>query len=214
VIARNARVAGIAAVAAVVIGGCGSGSGSGSGGAHHAAHKTSHAASAPSQTAPTRTTTLPSPGPTRIPADPTAVRVIQGWANALRNGDLLLAAHYFALPSEMVNGGGANGVVVVFRIHTIAQAVYANATLPCGATFLSADRRGRFVNALFRLSGRRGPGGTSCGAGAGQTARTNFVISGGRIVEWVRAPDDPGDNHTPAQPAPSTPTTGNSGPVA
>ncbi len=33
-------------------------------------------------------------------------------------------------------------------------------------------------------------------------ARTNFVIKGGRIVEWIRAPDDPGDNKQPTVPAP------------
>jgi hypothetical protein len=41
----------------------------------------------------------------------------------------------------MVNGVGANGQLSVIRIHTPLQAAYANATLPCGARFLSADRR-------------------------------------------------------------------------
>ena len=70
--------------------------------------------------------------------------------------------------------------------------------------FLSADQRGRFVNVLFRLTNRPGPGG-GCGSGVGQKARTNFVIAHGQIVEWIRAPDEPGDN--PPPPAP-----GNSGP--
>jgi hypothetical protein len=104
----------------------------------------------------------------------------------------------------MINGVGANGEVSVIRIHTTTQAAYANATLPCGARFLKADMRGRYVNALFRLTGRLGPGGASCTPGAGQTARTNFVIRRGRIVEWIRAPDDPGDNGAPATP-PSNP---------
>ena len=81
-------------------------------------------------------------------------------------------------------------------------------------SWCSADQRGRYVNALFRLTGRSGLGGSTCGTGVGQTARTNFVIVGGRIVEWIRAPDDPGDNRTPSvpaqpqpepQPAPSAP---------
>ncbi len=97
----------------------------------------------------------------------------------------------------MINGGGANGSASVIKIHTIAQAEAANATLPCGARFLSADMRGRYVNALFELTGRPGPGGSDCGTGAGETARTNFVIAGGRIVQWIRAPDDPGDNSGP-----------------
>ena len=53
-----------------------------------------------------------------------------------------------------------------------------------------------------RLTGRPGPGGSDCGTGAGETARTNFVIVDGRILEWIRAPDDPGDNHTPTTPSP------------
>jgi hypothetical protein len=133
--------------------------------------------------------------------------VIRSWADALRHGDLRRAAWYFALPSTMINGVGPGGTVSVLRIHSVLQAEYANATLPCGARFVSADQRGRYVNALFRLTGRPGPGGASCTPGAGQTARTNFVIRGGRIVEWIRAPDDPGDNSSPPTPEhhPSSP---------
>ena len=57
------------------------------------------------------------------------------------------------------------------------------------------------MNALFRLTGRPGLGGSGCGGGVGQTARTNFMIAHGRIVEWIRAPDDPGDNGRPARSA-------------
>jgi len=107
----------------------------------------------------------------------------------------------------MVNGTDASGSELVIPIETPDQAQAANATLPCGAVFISADQRGRYVNALFRLTGRPGLGGSDCGGGVGQTARTNFVIAHGRIVEWIRAPDDPGDNGaSPAptpQPAPS-----------
>ena len=138
--------------------------------------------------------------------------MIRAWSDALRRGNLVLAARYFALPSEMINGGGAGAQVFVIKIRTLQQAVYANATLPCGARFVSADRRGPYVNALFRLTGRHGPGGSTCAGGVGTTARTNFVIRGGRIVEWIRAPSDPGDNGTPAQPTPNTPTVGNSPP--
>ena len=107
----------------------------------------------------------------------------------------------------MINGTDAGGSALVIPIGTATEAVQANASLPCGALLLSADQRGRYVNALFRLTGRPGVGGTDCGTGAGQTARTNFVIAGGRIVEWIRAPDDPGDNGTPSAPsAPPAPT--------
>jgi hypothetical protein len=102
----------------------------------------------------------------------------------------------------MVNGVD-NGEAVVITIDTAAEAEAANETLPCGARFVSADQRGRYVNALFRLTGRSGPGGTDCGGSVGTTARTNFLIAHGRIVEWLRAPDDPGDNGTPRTPAPT-----------
>jgi hypothetical protein len=106
----------------------------------------------------------------------------------------------------MINGADASGGALVITMGTLAQAEAANESLPCGATLLAADQRGRYVNALFRLTGRPGPGGSDCGTGAGQTARTNFVILNGRILEWIRAPDDPGDNGTPSGPTPSPPT--------
>jgi len=146
---------------------------------------------------------LPTPGPTGIPASPDAVDVIRSWSDALRQGDVRGAAGYFALPSVMINGTDTGGSALLITIDTPAQAEAANESLPCGAQLISADRRGRYVNALFRLTGRSGPGGSDCGGGAGQTARTNFVIAHGRIVEWVRAPDDPGDNGTPRTPAPA-----------
>ncbi len=144
---------------------------------------------------------VPAPPPTGAPADPAAVAVIEAWSSALRHGDVRAAASYFARPSELLNGQ------VLFTIHTLAQAETANETLPCGAKFVSADQRGRYVNALFALTGRSGPGGGSCGSGTGQTARTNFLVSAGHIVAWIRAPDDPGDNGRPGLPpgAGSTP---------
>jgi len=146
---------------------------------------------------------LPTPGPTGVPAEAGAVHVIRAWSDALRRGDVRGAARYFALPSVMINGTDTAGSAVLITIETREQAEAANASLPCGARFISADRRGRYVNALFRLTGRPGPGGSTCGGGVGQTARTNFVIVHGRILEWIRAPDDPGDNGTPRGPAPS-----------
>lgn len=127
---------------------------------------------------------------------------------------MLGAARYFAVPSEMVNGVGPGGQLSIIRIRSATEAMVANETLPCGAKFLSAEMRGRFVNALFQLTGRSGPGGSSCGSGRKATARTNFVIARGRIVEWIRAPDEPGENASPAAP-PTTPTTPqNPGPIA
>ena len=146
---------------------------------------------------------IPDPGPTRVHPAAADVRVIRGWSDALRRGDLSAAAGYFSLPSVMIDGTDANGNALVIQISSRAQAEAANAALPCGARLISADQRGRYVNALFRLTGRRGLGGSDCGTGAGETARTNFVIAHGLIVEWIRAPDDPGDNGEPTAPAPA-----------
>jgi hypothetical protein len=97
--------------------------------------------------------------------------------------------------------------VPVIAIHALGQAEAVNATLPCWAEFISADR---YVNVLFLLTDRAGPRG-GCGSGTGQLARTNFVIAGDRIVQWIRAPYDPGDNRPgglpPGPAAPSTPPT-------
>jgi hypothetical protein len=130
------------------------------------------------------------------------VRVIRNWSSALRRGDVRAAAQYFALPSVMINGPDAAGDLVALTIRTRAEAIAANAGLPCGARFISADQRGRYTNALFRLTNRPGPGGGGCGVGVGQTARTNLVVRNGLIVEWIRAPDDPGDNGGATSPPP------------
>jgi hypothetical protein len=135
--------------------------------------------------------------------DPTAVTVIRSWSNALRRGDVAAAARYFALPSEFANGPVANGELVVVTIRTEAQAVTVNSGLSCGSVLISVHQQGRYVNALFRLTNRGGPGG-GCGSGAGQLARTDFLIAGGRIVEWIRAPEAP-DGGTSPQPAIPTP---------
>ena len=130
-------------------------------------------------------------------ADPSAVSVIRAWSTALRHGDVAAAARYFALPSEF-----ANGPDEVLTIHTEAQARAVNTTLPCGALLISVQRRGQYLSALFRLTNRSGPE-AGCGSGAGQLARTDFVIANGHIVEWVRA-DTTGGGQPPAAPAPTT----------
>jgi len=196
---------------AIMAAGCVTGCGSGTGVFHGTTMR--HA-----QRAPARSTQLPplpedgagdpvvpTPGPTGVKPHFAAVAVIRAWSDALRRGDVRGAARYFALPSVMINGTDATGSAVLITIGTRAEAEEANASLPCGALLLSADQRGLYVNALFRLTGRPGVGGSTCGTGAGETARTNFVITGGRILEWIRAPDDPGDNGTPAVPTPAPP---------
>ena len=127
------------------------------------------------------------------PAPAGAVRVIRGWSQALRSGHVTAAAAYFRIPSVFFEGSGPP---VQIRNRIGAQIV--NAALPCGALLISTHREGRYVNALFRLTNRPGRGGAGgCGSGTGETARTNFLIEDGQIVEWLRAPDHPGDNGSP-----------------
>lgn len=116
--------------------------------------------------------------------------MIKGWSDALRSGDVNAAAAYFALPSVFADGPGSDGAPAV-TVRSIGDARFVNATLPCGAKLISAARSGSYVNALFRLTGRSGPGGTDCGSGAGQTARVDFAISKGKILDWIRVPVAP-----------------------
>jgi hypothetical protein len=169
------RLATLAVVAGLVVSGCGSGTAR----LLHSGHASSGAPAA-------------------------TVKVIRGWADALRSGHVGAAAAYFRIPSVFYVGSGPP-----VQIRSRAEAQVANAALPCGAQLISTHPAGRYVNALFRLTDRPGRGGgAGCGSGVGQTARTNFLIKDGRIVEWLRAPDQPGDNGSPrTAPRPSAPPT-------
>lgn len=186
-----ALIAGLAVAA--VVAGCGAGGTSSSSNSSRSgsSRSSSSARRTPSNPTNGRNLTPPSSGQ---PAPAAAVQVIEAWADALRRGDVGAAARYFRLPSVFADGSDAP-----VAIHSLAQAQAVNRSLPCGAKLISAHRIGGEVNALFRLTGRPGPGGGSCGSGAGTTARTDFDIQKGRIVAWVRAPDQPGDNPGPPQ---------------
>jgi hypothetical protein len=177
------RLAMLLVAGALTVGGCGSGSST----LLHRSHSTS----------------FPAGG---APTD--AVRVIRGWSQALRTGHVAAAAAFFRIPSVIFLGGAPP-----VQIRSRTDARIANAALPCGAELISTHRVGRFVNALFRLTNRPGRGGGGgCGSGTGETARTNFLIENGQIVEWLRAPDQPGDNGTPktGRGQPTTPGPGTS----
>ncbi len=139
-------------------------------------------------------------------ADSSKVAVIRTWARELQRGDVRAAAQLFHLPSVFSDGAPT------LRLSTLQQAEVANASLTCGATFISAFAQGRYVNALFRLTDRPGAGGGAnrCGAGVGDTARVDFLIQGGQIVQWLRAPSRAGDPGAPttstATPTAPTPT--------
>jgi hypothetical protein len=172
----------LVAAAALAVGGCGS-----------AGMLLQHGTRRPAVTAAT--------APPGVPVS--TVNVIRGWSTALRTGHVVAAARYFHLPSVFFTGNGPP-----VRLSTFGQVEIANASLPCGARLLSAHREGRYVNALFRLTNRPGPGGAQgCGTGTGLTARTDFLIRGGRILQWIRAPDEPGDNGTPRATPPTGPGT-------
>ena len=136
--------------------------------------------------------------------DAAELSVIRGWASALRRGDLRAAARYFALPSIFANGIGSNGGLAAVVIHTERQAQAVNASLPCGAQLISATQHGKYINAAFRLTNRSGPG-AGCGSGTGQSAYTDFVITHGRIVQWIRAPAASGGAQPPVPTVPANP---------
>jgi hypothetical protein len=145
----------------------------------------------------TQTTAVPAAptGQQRAPAPPAATQVIRGWSDTLRRGDVDGAARYFALPSIVQIQPGAPPERLTRRI----EAVAFQTILPCGAQLLDAVRDGPYVNALFRLTDRPG---AQCDA-PGATARTAFLIRRGKIREWRRAPDEPGDAAEERSSAPS-----------
>jgi len=126
-------------------------------------------------------------------ADPGDVRVIDAWVTALRRGDVDAAARYFAIPSVAENGP------LLLHIKSLDDARRFNESLPCGARLVRAETQGQFTTATFRLTERPGPG--ICGPGAGNAAKTSFVIRDAKIVEWRRVGADGGGQRAPSQSA-------------
>jgi hypothetical protein len=154
-----------ALVGVVALAGCGGG-----GAAKHRAATTTNGTTTPRQ--------APAPAGARA-ADPASVRVIRGWVDAERRGDIAAAAGYFDLPALVANGGPP----LVLRTR---QAVRLwNSGLPCGARLLTATAFRGYVIARFRLTPRPGQ---RCD-GTGLTASTAFKLRHGRIAQWVRVDD-------------------------
>jgi hypothetical protein len=111
---------------------------------------------------------------------------IRGWSDALRGGDVEAASRYFGLPASVSNG------TPPVQLRTMAAVRFFNGSLPCGAKVVATERADvtGYVIATFRLTERPGPG--SCGTGTGNRARTAFRVRDGKIVEWVRVADPPG----------------------
>jgi hypothetical protein len=121
-----------------------------------------------------------------VPKKPTRgeVRVIRGWADALRAGRVNEAAGFFAVPALVLDGTNPQR-----KLPDIGAVRDFNRGLPCGAQLVKAVRgQGRFVIATFRLTERTGPGARPCGA-VGNLADTAFLIEDRHIVQWLRQPD-------------------------
>jgi limonene-1,2-epoxide hydrolase len=122
------------------------------------------------------------PAPRRVTARERAI--VKGWADALRRGDVDRAIAYWRIPATAWNGVGSP-----IRLTTRAAIRFWNESLPCGAKLESVERDGNYVLATFVLTERPGKG--RCGSGTGHRARTAFLVRGGRIIQWIRAPDPP-----------------------
>lgn len=118
------------------------------------------------------------------------VRVIRGWADALRAGKVNRAAQFFAIPTTVLDGTNPQRT-----LPDLAAIRDFNRGLPCGARLVKTVRgESSLVVATFRLTERPGPG--SCDGGVGNLAATAFLIEKRHIVRWLRQPD-------PTQPAPA-----------
>lgn len=120
------------------------------------------------------------------PDKPTAreVKVIRGWADALRAGKVGKASTFFAIPAFVSSG---TPVLTLPNRQAVRQ---FNAGLPCGAKLVRTARgQGPLVVGTFRLTKR--PGGGRC-VGLGELASTAFEIERRRIKRWYRVPNPPG----------------------
>jgi hypothetical protein len=125
-----------------------------------------------------------------------SVTVIDGWANALREGHARRAAAYWAHPSEMVNGPDETGRLTLIHIRDERDALLADESLSCGATLHATKRDGKYVRAIFLLGLRSGTGATKSGCSG--PASVDFLIRDGHIVRWLRAPVAGGATPPPA----------------
>jgi hypothetical protein len=216
------RLAGLLALAAVIAG-CGGGSqaasskttgqsraGSRTAGASRAGSSTAAESGVGPGTAGKAGAGSKAPGATAGSTDRSApaaaVAVIRDWSSELAQGNVAAASAYFGTPSVIQ----VDPTVPAVTLRTRAEVVAANRSLPCGARLLSARVVGRYIDSLFVLGNRPGGGPGGCGSGTGLTARVAFVISGGRIVQWRRIPDEPGDSahDSPGAQAPPPASTG------
>jgi hypothetical protein len=122
-------------------------------------------------------------------ADRAAVRVIARWLRVLRSGDEARAARFWATGAKFQNA------TPVLTIDSPIEKVAIQKSLPCGARIKKAGGPAPFVVLVFVLTERKGG---DCGSGVGQTARGAIRVAHGRIAEWYRLPDDPGQDQPDA----------------
>src|SRR3954464_1102150 len=184
---RRSVLALVAVLAATGAAGCGGGSGSGSGSTVRSSDTSPGNGATPGTQSVPPDLALPTGVPQRAsgPAKSESVRVIRRWLRALDRGDVLRAAHYFALPSKFQNAG-----TPVLHIDNENERIAVNLSLSCGAKAERTGGAGAYTIVVFRLVERPGPGG-GCGAGIGGTARGAILVSGGLIREWSRLPEEP-----------------------
>lgn len=115
------------------------------------------------------------------------VSVVRTWSSALNAGDNDRAANLFARDAKVVQSGA------VTILHSHADAVAFNVSLPCSGRIVELDRHGEDVTATFVLADRR----TSRCDGPGQRARAAFRIQRGKIVLWHQLPNAGGDDADP-----------------
>jgi predicted small lipoprotein YifL len=123
--------------------------------------------------------------------------VLEGWAQAVREGNPDRAARYFAVPAIVAQS-------MTVELQTREQVRKFNDELPCGAKLLEVQHDGRYVVGTFRLTERPG---RAC-ASAGQLVRVAFVIRQRHFTEWRQVPDQPGAPPGPDEPEDAPPPGG------
>ena len=141
----------------------------------------------PEATATPRATATPEPTPKPQPVTRAERRIIRGWSDALRHGQvdgrgaLLQRPGAGRQPAARVPGDASR------------TSRSSTATLPCGAKLVKMRRSAepKFVVGIFRLTER--PGAGECGTGTGDLAAVAFRIYRGHITSWIRADEELAD---------------------
>ena len=131
----------------------------------------------------------------RIAPNPAAVRVIRGWTDALRRGDVRGASRYFSIPTIVSNSGEP------IQLQSRPEVEFFNRTLPCGSVLVRTEAMGVYTIAVFRLTERPGEG--VCGSGAGREVAVAIIVAHRRITQWRRLPAVPPKGTSPAKPPPA-----------